>query len=117
MLSRTLYGTWDAASAWNSCIQGVLVNELGFTRGLTSPCIFYHPGRNLRVLVHGDDFVSLGAPPDLYQFRQELETRWLMKIRGMLGVEVQSIDILNRVLTVTPSGILYEADPKHAKLI
>ena len=117
LLTRTLYGTRDAASAWNSCIQEVLVNELGFTRGLTSPCLFYHPGRNLRVLAHGDDFVSLGAPADLYQFRRELEARWLMKFRGMLGVEVNSLDILNRVIRVTSTGIEFEADPKHARLL
>ena len=40
-----------------------------------------------------------------------------MKFRGVLGVEVNSLDILNRVIRVTSTGIEFEADPKHARLL
>jgi len=33
----------------------------GFIRGQASPCLFYHPGKDIRVVVHGDDFTILGA--------------------------------------------------------
>ena len=117
LLQRTLYGTRDAASAWNTCIQSELVDKLGFRCGKTSPCLFHHPTRGIRLLIHGDDFVCLGTPQELYQLRQELESVWLMKFRGMLGVEVNSLDILNRVIRVTSTGIEFEADPKHARLL
>ena len=40
LLNRTLYGTRDAAGAWNACVQNVMCDELGFIRGATSPCFF-----------------------------------------------------------------------------
>ena len=117
LLNRALYGTRDAASAWNTCVQTVLVGELGFERGLTSPCLFYHSTRKIRVIVHGDDFVSLAQPGDLAWLRAELRKRWLMKERGVLGKDVDSITILGRVLRRTPEGYELEGDPKHANLI
>ena len=117
ILNRTLYGTRDAAGAWNACAQAVMSDELGFVRGRTSPCLFRHETRNIRILVHGDDFVCLGPATELYKLREELSERWLMKFRGMLGKECRDISILNRILRVTADGLEMEADPKHAEII
>ena len=45
---------------------------LGFVPGVSNPCLFYHPQRDLRVLVHGDDFIGLGALPELQWTNREL---------------------------------------------
>merc|ERR1711873_77618 len=98
LLLRTMYGTRDAAAAWNDCIQEVLVTGLGCVRGLTCPCVFWHQARHLRVLVHGDDFVTLGPEPCVRWFRKTSQTHWLVKERGLLGRECQEITFLNRIL-------------------
>ena len=45
-----------------------VMRSLGFRRGKASPCSFFHPARGLRCVVHGDDFVLAGAPPELEWF-------------------------------------------------
>ena len=58
-LRLALYGTRDAASLWQECLSKHLLS-IGFTRGKSNPCVFYHREKDLRVLVHGDDYVTAG---------------------------------------------------------
>ena len=116
LLRRAMYGTRDAAAAWNDCIQAAM-GELGFTPGATSPCIFWHPTDRVRALVHGDDFVLLGALTHLDRLREEFRQRWLIKERGVLGRDPSEITILNRILRRTGGGYELEADPKHVRLL
>ncbi len=37
------------------------MNEIGFEQGKASPCSLYHPDRDIRTVVHGDDFTSLAT--------------------------------------------------------
>ena len=37
-----------------------LLTQHGFRRGKASPCCFWHPGRQISLVCHGDDFTSLG---------------------------------------------------------
>ena len=54
-----LYGFRPAAAAWENAyaekLQGV-----GFARGVASPVVFYHQGRDVSLAVHGDDFTFVG---------------------------------------------------------
>ena len=55
-LEKTIYGTLDAAERWG----GYYVNTLTaarLTRGTASPCHFYHPAKDIWILVHGHEFV------------------------------------------------------------
>jgi hypothetical protein len=63
-LALALYGTRDAASLWQECLAQHLA-EIGFVRGRSSPCVFFHAGRKLRTLVHGDDYASVGCVDEL----------------------------------------------------
>ena len=56
-LNYSLYGTRDAASNWEEHYTQVLV-DLGFTQGLSSPCVFHHDKRDITTVIHGDDFTS-----------------------------------------------------------
>ena len=56
-LNKAVYGTRDAAQNWEVEYNKFLA-DIGFKRGISSPCTFYHEERNLRLVVHGDDFVS-----------------------------------------------------------
>ena len=93
------------------------MSELGFVAGQTSPCLFRSLETDVRGLVHGDDFVTLGRPEHLDALRAQLGARWLIKERGMLGRDVQEISILNRLLRRVRGGYELEADPKHARLL
>ena len=106
-LKRCVYGTRDAGAIWEECYAGALV-EMGFTRGVASPCCFYHAGRNLRVVVHGDDFTCLGPKAEITRYEDELASRFEIKRRGHIGECdgcVREIRILNRILRLTDDGL------------
>ena len=118
-LKRCVYGTRDAGAIWEECYAGALV-EMGFTRGVASPCCFYSSDRNLRVVVHGDDFTCLGPRAEIVKYEDELASRFEIKRRGHIGECdgcVKEIRILNRILRLTDAGLRYEADPRHAEML
>ena len=115
-LLRALYGTRDAAVCWEECIRAFML-ERNFVQGKTSPCIFVHVERNLRVFVHGDDFVTAGTLPHCRWFRAEMASTWEIKERGALGYELTEVRILGRVLRRTSAGYELEADSRHARMI
>ena len=59
ILQKAMYGTRDAAQNWEVEYNKFMA-ESGFVRGVTSPCVFLNEARDLRVVVHGDDFTILG---------------------------------------------------------
>jgi len=82
--------------------------------------MFYHPTRELWCVVHGDDFVFTGFQEDLDFALGIMEKEYEIKNRGTLGPsegDVKEIDILGRVLKYTSSGITWQADPRHRKMI
>jgi hypothetical protein len=56
-LNFWLYGCRPAASAWENHYSSLL-GKAGFRRGLASPVVFYHPGRDMSCVVHGDVMVG-----------------------------------------------------------
>ena len=68
-LNKAMYGTRDAAQNWEYEYV-TFMERIGFKRGAASPCVFYMAARNLRVVVHGDDFTILGYEEDLDWFRR-----------------------------------------------
>ena len=91
----------------------------GFIRGKASPCNFWHKERNLRAVVHGDDFTVLGWEKSLNWFWERIHERFDCKHRGRLGAgdkDVKEIRILNRIITWTASGIEYEGDQRHVEI-
>ena len=116
---RCVYGTRDAGKLWEDTYS-VALQHLGFSSGDANPCIFHHAERNVMVVVHGDDFTTLGLDSDLDWFEAGLQKYFEIKIRGRLGEgcpEPQEIRILNRVVTVNSAGLTYEADPRHCDLL
>ena len=59
-LNVSLYGTRDAASNWENTYSDALISA-GFVPGISSPCTFYHPVYDIRVVVHAVDFTFLGT--------------------------------------------------------
>lgn len=82
--------------------------------------MFYHSKKNVRVVVHGDDFTALGTDSGLDWFRQGMKGRFDLEVRGRLGPEPQDdkqIRILNRVVTWDAQGLWYEPDQRHSEII
>ena len=63
-LNRCMYGTRRAATRWEDTYTQAL-ERLGFVQGRASPCCFTHATRELKLVVHGDDFTILGNDSDL----------------------------------------------------
>ena len=63
-LRLALYSTRDAASLWQECLSQHL-ESCGFVRGRSNPCVFYNAVRDVRCLVHGDDYATAGSLEDL----------------------------------------------------
>ena len=117
-LNKAMYGTRDAAQNWAEAYMGFMVKS-GFTRGRASPCVFWHKERNIRAVVHGDDFNVLGMYWELDWFWKTIQERFECKKRGRLGPEEgdeKSIRILNRIVTWTEEGIQYEGDQRHVEI-
>ena len=118
-LVKCLYGTRDAPQQWEKYAAKTL-QELGFIKGKACATCFYHPLRQLRCLVHGDDFLFSGKVADLEWVKAEMKRTILFKDGGRLGPdqgEVRELRCLNRVLRWTARGLELEADPRHAEIL
>ncbi|CAE7377600.1 unnamed protein product, partial [Symbiodinium necroappetens] len=111
LLKRSLYGTRDAPSKWEKAIKDAL-EGLGFRQGRSNPCLYFH----------GDDFTVVGSYEELKWL--ELNQVWTVETTGILarpGSElpgvIQSISVLNRLVTWTRDGIELEANPRHVDLV
>ena len=119
-LKLALYGTRDAAMLWQECVAKHLVS-IGFRRGKSNPCVYFHAARSLRTLVHGDDYASVGTVENLRWLQETLEGAFDMKTviaghsRGQ-GI-VTEAKILNRIIRATPDGWEYECDQRHAEIM
>ena len=67
-LIKAMYGTRVAASNWERAYINFLKSN-GFRSGKVSPCVFYHEEKELRLVVHGDDFTITGPESQLDWFR------------------------------------------------
>ena len=111
-------GTRDAAQNWEYEYQEFM-ESIGFKASKGSPCVFWHPEKKIRAVIHGDDFTMLGLKSELMWFRSQLSKRFEAKFRGMLGSEsddVKEMTILNRTVKWTSTGIEYEADHRHVSI-
>ena len=118
-LVRCMYGTRDAGAIWESCYASCLT-KLGFVQGKASPCCFFHPIWDVNVVVHGDDFTALGNSDGLDKFEKGMTETFECKLKGRLGTgdeDAKEMRVLNRIVRVTPDGLRYEADPRHAEML
>jgi hypothetical protein len=83
-LRRMLYGTRDAPQRWEAYLASEL-EKLGFIRGKASACVFVHATRDLRCVVHGDDFIFGGDDNELTWIETQMHDSFLIKVIGKLG--------------------------------
>ena len=117
-LNKAMYGTRDATSNWERHYREHL-ESIGFQCGASTPCVFYHQERLVRLVMHGDDFTFLGNDENLQWCTEQMQLVYDIKIRSKLGPgpdDDKSICILNRCLEWRRGCLAYEADPRHAEI-
>jgi hypothetical protein len=115
-LVKCMYGTRDAAQGWEGTYQKAL-KQLGFVRGAASPCIFHHVKLAVSLVVHGDDFFTVGRQEALDEFERGILARFEGKVKGRLRAAGDEFRILNRIVRRTAEGYEWEADQRHAELL
>ena len=87
--------------------------------GKGHPAIFHHPSRDIKTLVHGDDYVSSAMSEDLDWLESELGKAYEIKTQRTKPKGNEEVDakVLNRVVRRNNQGYEIEADPRHAELI
>jgi len=118
LLLRHMYGTRRAADGWQEEYSTLLVQELGFSQGLSCPNVFFNAERGIRCSVHGDDFTSSGPKPELDWLENEIGKRYEITIQPRLGPgpgDAKEGLILNRVVRWCEDHLEYEADPRQVE--
>ena len=113
-LDYSMYGARDAALNWSEA-YGEHLLSIGFQRGVASPCLFYHPARDIKTRVHGGDYVSAADPTELKWLKEQLGKQFEIKTK-LLGPDPgqqREITVLNRILGWHDEGVSYEADARH----
>ena len=89
-----MYGTRDAAMNW-STEYGETLKAAGYVQGKTSPCLFFHKGKNVTVMVHGDDFVAVGDPEHLESTKAALSNKYKIKteVLGSAAKDAKEVGI------------------------
>ena len=67
ILDMSLYGTRDAAVNFQKEVCKLMCS-LGFARSKFNTSLYHHKKENLKVLVHGDDFVASGERSRILRF-------------------------------------------------
>ena len=85
------------AANWEDAYAKVLT-EHGFARGAASPCSFCCKERGIRVVVHGDDFLSGGPRSQLGWLEKVMDKHFEAKhtVMGESRSLQKSIVMLNR---------------------
>ena len=103
-LVKSMYGTQDASHIWQLDYVNLVCRELGgFPRRKHSAALFHNPNQDVRMAVHGDDFVCLSDDNGLTHIGSLLKSKYTAKHMGTFGFEdpeVKSLLLLNRVFRV-----------------
>ncbi len=124
-LVKSMYGTQDALHIWQLDHVNLICGESGgFRRGTHRAALCHKPNQDVRMAVHGDDFVCLSDDDGLKHIDGLLKSKYTAKDMGTLGFEdsdAKSLLLLNRVLRVgvdqTGQYLDIEPDVRHAPLI
>ena len=85
-LRRLLYGMQPAASASEKHYSKTR-GDMGLAKGQTAATVFYDKAREIRCVVHRDDFTFLGWEEDLNDVRDGMKAKYELRVRRNLGGE------------------------------
>ena len=91
---------------------------IGFTVGQYNPSTYYHPFRDIKTFVHGDDFVTSASQDNCQWLKSKLEERFDIKTSTLDPMKAgQEERILHIIIRVTPNGWKIEADQRHVDIV
>ena len=111
-----MYGTRDAPQIWAQVVQDAMEN-VGYKQSAYQPAVYYHPEKDVVVVVHVDDFLVTGDGEMLEALYHELSKKFEIK-RKMLSLDDdRETTYLNRTLRITESGVEITGDKKHSDIL
>ena len=115
---RALYGTRDAPLSWLTVVKNGM-KEMGFSECKVTNGVFTHPERDIRVVVHVDDFPLSGEHHQLSWFQDQMPKKYELKVQtvGWSQGDNRELQFLGRVIRLTQTGIELEGDDKHVELM
>ena len=100
------------------------MNSVGFESGVSNPALPHSEILDAFMVVHGDDFITLGDSEALSEVERAMSDHYTIKVRAILGAgcdDAKEVRILNRYVRWKSDGgknwMEYEPDPRHAELI
>ena len=84
-LQRAMYGTHDAAAAWEREWTNTL-NSCGFQSGVSNPALPHCETLDASMVVHGDDFITLGDSEALSEVERAMSNHCTIKVRFLVQV-------------------------------
>ena len=105
-LQRAMYGTRDAAAAWEREWTKTL-NSVGFKSGVSNPALLHCETLDASMVVHGDDFITLGDNEALSEVERAMSDHYTIKVRAILGAgrdDAKEVRILNRYVSWKSDG-------------
>ena len=99
LLLKSMYGTRDAANIWQQDYPELLLQH-GFSRNAAWSSVFYNKEMDIRLLVHGDDFVALADDVGQTYLQSVLQEKYELRVDGSIGYGEprQEFAVLNRVV-------------------
>ena len=75
----------------------------------------YNKNKKIRIVVHGDDFLTAGPVPHLRWLKEKMDEVYEAKhqIMGEMSWAQKSIKLISGTITWERHGISIEADKKH----
>lgn len=121
LLKKSMYGTVDASARWQAH-YAELLKKHGFAQGLSNPSLFAHSVRDVRLLVHGDDFMVEMPSTEEKWFEEVLFSQYEGKCTGKFNSDAadpSEASFLNRVIRWDPTAgrAELEADTRHVEMV
>ena len=88
-LRRAMNGTRPASKAFCDLVRQHM-KEYGLECVTIAAMVFHEAGRDISLLVHGDDFFACAEQGELDTFGMFLESRFRIKFVGMIGPGVKA---------------------------
>ena len=100
-LNESVYGTRDAAKAWEGHYSNRLKEE-EYEKTKSAPNMFYNKKTSVRIAVHGDDFFCAAERLQLDWLIKQMKVAFELKsqILGPDRDEDSPVKILNRIITI-----------------
>ena len=119
-LPKSMYRTLPAAAEFQETFNLTLVDKINLNQGRSQTCLFHCSKTGFKLVYHGDDIAAVSDDDVLKAFHITLSGSFEAKVIYLIGPEPGDDKeglLLNRCISYTDEGIIWEADPRHTELV